>query len=468
MFAGAIFLGACGGQPAPTTTAPSTSTTTTAPSRSSSSTISVHATAPQVGGAADWLMYGRSGARTGVGPAQPTLSASAVRVAWTGDMLDGEIYAQPLVDEGRVVAATEGGTLYGLDLRTGHQLWQTHLADPATTVMPCGNIQPLGITGTPAIDPSTHIVYAVGERTDGSHLLGAVDDRSGDLRWARVVDPPGMIPANQQQRAALIVANGHVYVAFGGLLGDCATYHGWVVGVALDGQGDLLDYRVPSGNKAGIWAASGIAVGDDGSLYVADGNSVSQSDYDHGEALIRLDPALHELGFTAPDDWAFLNAHDLDVGSTGPILLPGGLAAVGAKDSKLHVSAIAHLGGVGTEAAADPVCDTRAGAFGGMAASDRRLYVPCSDTLVAADVDPAGHATVVWRGRALRPPILAYGAVWGMDLLGTDTLHAIDPASGRVLASVVVGPTQNFVTPSAVAGFVLVGAKSRVVAVAAS
>jgi hypothetical protein len=74
------------------------------------------------------------------------------------------------------------------------------------------------------------------------------------------------------------------------------------------------------------------------------------------------------------------------------------------------------------------VCGPRSGAFGGIAASDRRLFVPCSDALVAADLDATGHE----------------------------------------LASVVVGPTQNFVTPSAVAGSVLVGAKSRIVAVATS
>jgi outer membrane protein assembly factor BamB len=410
-------------------------------------------------------MYARTGARTAIGPTQPALSPSAVHIAWTGAELDGDIYAQPLVDSGRVIVATEHGTLYALDLSTGHQLWNRHLADPATAIMPCGSIDPLGITGTPAIDPSTHVVYAVAETTDASHLLSAVDDRTGAVLWQRVVDPPGMIPVNQQQRAALVVANGHVYVAFGGLYGDCAVYHGWVVGVALDGAGPSLIYRVPSGNKASIWAPSGIAVGDDGSLYVATGNGLSRTDYDHGNALIRLDLQLHESGFTAPLDWASDNAHDRDLGSTGPVLLEGGLVAVGAKDAALHVSTGDHLGGIGGELGASRICGVGGGVYGGMAASGRRVFAPCDDGLRAVDVAVTGTSTVAWTGPVLRPPILAYGAVWGVDLLGGELLHALDPATGHELATVRVGATRTFTTPSAASGFILVGTGTHVVCV---
>jgi outer membrane protein assembly factor BamB len=410
----------------------------------------------------DWLTYHASGARTGVGQATPALSPSGVHAAWTSARLDGNVYAEPLDDGGRVVVATEQGTLYGLEAATGRQLWQRHIADPETGRLPCGNITPLGITGTPAIDPASHTVFAVAEKTDGEHLLAAVDDRTGDFLWQRAIDPPGSDPNVQQQRAALAVTGGNVYVAFGGLFGDCGGYHGWVVGVALDGGGPLLTYEVPSQREAGIWAPSGIAVGGDGSLYVATGNGASSTAYDHGNALIRLDLSLHELAFTAPSNWAELSSTDTDLGSTGPVLLPGGLVAVASKEGKLHVSAVDRLRGVGAELGASQLGD---GAYGGMAAQGSRVFVPCTDGLRAADVDSAGHASVAWEGPPLRPPIAAFGAIWAVDLNG-DRLHALDPASGRELAALTVGGTVNFTTPTAGSGLVIVAATDRIVAVA--
>ena len=38
----------------------------------------------------------------------------------------------------------------------------------------------------------------------------------------------------QNQRAALGLVNGIVYVPYSGHSGDCGTYHGWVVGVPIN------------------------------------------------------------------------------------------------------------------------------------------------------------------------------------------------------------------------------------------
>jgi hypothetical protein len=78
----------------------------------------------------------------------------------------GPVYAQPLYwrspesDHALLLVATEQNLVYALDSRTGATTWRTSLGSPvARSSLPCGNIDPLGITGTPVIDDSTKTVY---------------------------------------------------------------------------------------------------------------------------------------------------------------------------------------------------------------------------------------------------------------------------------------------------------------------
>ena len=51
------------------------------------------------------------------------------RRAWTSPILDGQLYGEPLVADGRVVAATENDTVYVMAADSGHILWSRHLAN---------------------------------------------------------------------------------------------------------------------------------------------------------------------------------------------------------------------------------------------------------------------------------------------------------------------------------------------------
>lgn len=253
-------------------------------------------------------------------------SLAGVEQTWVSPQVDGDVYAEPLVFGGDVVAATENNSVYALDASTGDVRWQTNLGAPVdSSTLPCGNIDPIsGITATPVIDPSSNLIYAVAFLAPGHHELFAIHAESGEVAWHRPIDPPGMDPLTQQLRSALALANGRVYAAFGGLFGDCGQYHGWVAGLAADGSGSLIDYRAPTVNAGGIWAPSGPAVDEDGNLYVATGNSFSNTEFDLGDSVIKLSPTLEQLDFFAPKDWADLNAGDVDLGSVGPAVLPDG------------------------------------------------------------------------------------------------------------------------------------------------
>jgi len=86
--------------------------------------------------------------------------------------LPGPTYAQPLYithgPGGRAafIVATEQNMVVALDARDGSPLWVRHLGMPVPRAqLPCGNLDPLGITGTPAIDSEARIMYVAATTT---------------------------------------------------------------------------------------------------------------------------------------------------------------------------------------------------------------------------------------------------------------------------------------------------------------
>src|SRR4029077_155432 len=153
--------------------------------------------------------------------------------------------------------------------------WRRHVGTPVPlSALPCGNIDPLGITGTPAYDPRTRLVYAVPEQAGFRHVLYGFS-LSGQVKVRRDLPAPDGHPRYDQQRPALAITAGQVYVAFGGLFGacgpdlgscgglfgDCGPYIGSVVGVPLSGHGALTSYRVPTTREGAIWGTGGPTLG---------------------------------------------------------------------------------------------------------------------------------------------------------------------------------------------------------------
>ena len=137
-------------------------------------------------------------------------------------------------------------------------MWRRNLCTPVPlSTLPCGDIDPLGITGTPAYDSVTGSIFAVAEVTGPHHVLFALDSTTGAVLWSRNVDLACDDPRTHQQRPALAVANCYVYIGFGGLAGDCGQYVGEVVGVPASGSGATISYRVPTTREGAVWATGG-------------------------------------------------------------------------------------------------------------------------------------------------------------------------------------------------------------------
>jgi len=335
--------------------------TSTAPGGPAAATSAAQVPTPPPAGSpaalpgTDWPTYHRDAARTGAAPATPV--AGPLAIAWRRH-LDGAVYGQPLVVGGLVIAATEGDTVYGLDRATGQVRWQVHLGTPVPlAALPCGDIDPLGITGTPVYDPATGLVYAVAETTGYHHMLAAIAVRGGKLAFRRDVPTPDGRPRYDQQRAALALDQGRVYVAFGGLDGDCGPYRGSINGIPASGRGPIVFYRVPTAREGGMWAAGGPAAGPDGTIYVSAGNgAASAPPYDGSDSVTALTPALRRTGIFAPAAWAADNASDADLGSTAPGLLGDGMILADGKSGTGYLLNAHHLTGVGSQVAKAPVC----------------------------------------------------------------------------------------------------------------
>jgi hypothetical protein len=288
--------------------------------------------------------------------------------------VSGQVYAQPLYwrapgsSSGMLLVATEEDKVYALDAGTGRELWQRAVGKPvARSALGCGNIDPLGITGTPVIDAAREALYldAMVESASGPrHRIFALSLNDGAALPGWPVDVTQALEARRQsfnardqnQRGALTILDGALYVAFGGHFGDCGRYHGWVLGVSLENPQKIASWAT-RGSGGGIWAPGGIS-SDGRSLFVATGNTLAVASWADGEAVFRLAPDLHrsqdKRDFFAPPFWRELDETDADLGATNPIPLDlptaGGTQAVVlalGKDRHAYLLDRDNLGGIG-------------------------------------------------------------------------------------------------------------------------
>ncbi|TML75931.1 MAG: hypothetical protein E6G04_11705 [Actinobacteria bacterium] len=385
-----LLLAACSsGKPSPT---PSSTTTP----RTSKSSVPI---------GADWPVYHHDNERSGVASDQAPMKN--FRRSWTSARLDELVYAQPLAVGNQVIVASEGNTVYSLDASNGTIKWRRPLGAPVNGgSLPCGNINPTGITGTPAIDPGAGVVYVVAFlRTGPHHELFALDLSSGAVRWHRTIDPPGLSAVVEQERGALALG---------------------------------------------------------GSVWVTTGNTASSGAFDFGNAVVKLTSALRVSDYFAPTDWVALNAGDVDLGSVGPVLMSGGRAFAAGKAGIVYLLERNKLGHVGGEVTSKHVCSR---AFGQPAVQGSMVFVACEDSLVAVRVG-SKTLSVVWTSSGESgPTIVAAGAVWTMK--GSGVLTAFNPSSGKVLEHVSLGaPATRFIAPSAAGGRLFVADGNRIVAFA--
>ncbi|HET6438937.1 MAG TPA: hypothetical protein VFG59_12795 [Anaeromyxobacter sp.] len=397
-----------------------------------------------------------------------------------GASLAGRIYAQPLYVPGDagspdlVLAASEANEVGAFDARTGRAVWRRSLGPPVSlSALPCGNIDPLGITGTPIVDPSSRTVFLDAMTTpDGGstkrHLVFALSVDDGSTRPGWPVDVgasvPGFDPGVQNQRGALALVHGRLFVPYGGFYGDCGNYRGWLVSIPVLTPAQVSAYHTGA-RGGGMWGPSGVSSAG-GTVFVATGNTFGATTWSGGEGVLAF-TAGASLGespadWFAPSNWTRLDAGDVDVGGSGPVLvdLPGStpraLAVALGKDGKIYLLDREHLGGLGGALFVRRVSNTEiinaAAAYttaAGTYVAFRGGGVGCAGDLTAVKLTPGAppKAEVAWCAKASGrgSPIVTTSdghsdtVVWVVGAEGDEKLHAFDGDTGAPVLAVSLG-----------------------------
>ena len=292
----------------------------------------------------------------------PSAAANVTRDLNFDGTISGNVYAQPLYVEGgpdgraKVIVATESNNVYALDALTGSVIWQRNVGAPVNSGLPCGNISPLGITGTPVVDLASRSLFfdAMIDGATKKHFIYSLNVDTGATAPGWPVDVNATATYNgttftslvQNQRAALGLVNGVVYVPYSGHAGDCGTYHGWVVGVPISNPASVTAWATTA-IGGGIWGHGGVA-SDGTNMFVITGNTFNTGgNWSAGEAIIRLQAGPVFSGnptdFWAPINWLMLDNGDIDLGGCGAVLLdvpgatPSQLALALGKDGNAYL-----------------------------------------------------------------------------------------------------------------------------------
>ena len=462
-----------------------------------------------------------------------------------------QIYAQPLYvanvsipnmgTHNVVYVATEHDSIYAFDADANpcQTLWQVRFINPAmnVTTVPATDIPgqtdiapEIGITGTPVIDSSTATLYVVAKTktiASGSPVysqdLHALDLTTGAEKFGgpaaiRATVNAGTLTFDsmnltENQRSALLLAGGNVYVAFDSY-SDTDPFHGWLFAYhAADLQtAPAVFITTPNGSHGGI-GESGAALSADSSgnifAVTSDGTfDANTGGNDYAETLLKLrsDTAAFSVAdsFT-PWNQAILNLPQKHFGSTGVLLLPDSLgssthpnlALAGNELGNLYVVDRNNLGAFSSTPGVDNIVQTlplSGPNFGTPAywAANNTVYVAaagdnlralplssgmlssplCSQpSICSADTLPFFGASPVISSNGSTA-----GIVWALDTSGYVTsspavLHAYDATnlanelyvspSSTGGAALPAGPAVKFAVPTVANGKVYIGTQNE-------
>jgi hypothetical protein len=421
--------------------------------------------------------------------------------------ISGNVYAQPLYIEGgpngaMVIVATESNNVYALDAGDGTIIWQRNdLGTPVARVnLPCGNIDPVGITGTAVVDLASRSLFFNAMTTpDGGttkkHLIYSLNVDTGATNPGWPVDVnasvPGFDSTVQNERGALGLVSGRVYVPYGGHAGDCGDYHGWSVGVDITNPASVMSWATTA-SKGGAWSVGGVA-SDGSSPFIATGNtSGTGGNWGGGEAVVRFQPGPIFTDVWAPSNWLNLDQGDTDVGGSGPLVVdvpgatPSALVLALGKDGNAYLLNRNNLGGIlGMPVAQLHVSNSAIIQAAVTYRTNQGTYVAFranSNTLSTFRINPGSPPTITtgWTAdqNGVGSPFVTSTngtnnmVVWAVGASGDQKLHGYDGDTGAVVfsgggASETMGGTHSYNTTGIAArGRIFVGTDNKVYAFA--
>jgi hypothetical protein len=262
-----------------------------------------------------------------------------------------------------VFANTKNGDIVALDANTGATIWSHSNGGSNSSV------------SAPAVDPSRSFVYSYG--LDGKvhkYAVGSGTETVGG-GWPEVTTlKPSVEKGGSAVTIATVGATTYLWLGNGGYFGDGGDYQGHVTTIDL-GTGAQKVFNMMcsdqtvhfaagapdcSGQKSAVWAKAGILYDSDtGKIYAATGNGTYNPATKYwGDSIVALNPDGTGTGggpvdSYTPTNFQTLQNSDLDLGSTGPVILPGSgskyphIALQSGKDAKLRIINLDNMSGQG-------------------------------------------------------------------------------------------------------------------------
>ncbi|MEO5770245.1 MAG: hypothetical protein ABIS92_17950 [Polyangia bacterium] len=394
---------------------------------------------------------------------QPTLTkaraATMARDTTFAGTFTGNMWASPLYLEngpggkGVFFAVTTGNDVVALDETTGTAIWPPKSigSSPQNSGAGCGSIHPIGILSTPVIDPVTRTIYvagAIGTASIARHEVHAlsVDDGTSRAGWpvnvsALTAGAVAFDTMPQNQRSALSLVNGIVYVAYGGHVGDCGNYRGWVVGINAANPA-MRGAWATGGVGEGIWAAGGMASDGNGVFAMTGNSTVGTATHLDSEEVIRITGmgtlTRSNANLYYPSTWRAMDSADADLGAVSPLVLqvpgatPSSYVVAIAKDGHMFLLDSTNLGGMNGH-----VVDFRVASSGMSIHTVPASYTTAAGVHVTFSTDsgavcPAGMPT----GKVIMSVLIPAGAppaprvVWCAPLAGEVTSPIVTTSNG--------------------------------------
>jgi hypothetical protein len=491
------------------------------------STVSATATV-SITDLAGMFTYHNDLSRAGVNAKEYALNTTTVKAATFGKRfgcaIDASAYAQPLwvanvsiggVNHNVVIAATQHNTIYAFDADASpcQTLWSKSLmatGETWTTSADLGHegdiVPDIGIVGTPVIDPTTSTIYVVSKsKTTGGtatihqrlHALSLVDGTekfSGPQEIAFTSGGHTFNPVTQNERCALALVNGIVYIAYASHE-DIPTYYGWIVGYNASNLAQVSVFNDdPTSAFGGIWMSGGAPAADaNNNLYVITGNGDFDGTTQFGDSFLKLSPGsgMSVLSFFSPSNQGTLNSTDADLGSGGAAILvdqPSGpvqhLLIGGGKDGLLYLLNRDNLGGnTSTDSGAVQAFSAGHSIFATPAFWQNTLYLGVNFDHVKAfafnattgkfATDPTSQSSGTFGFPGSTPAISATGTsngiVWAIENGAPATLHAYDATNlgtelwnSSTAAGDHAGAGVKFTVPTVANGKVYVGTATEI------
>src|SRR6059058_1148509 len=437
----------------------------------------------------------------------PSAAANVTRDLNFNGTISGNVYAQPLYIENgpggaaMIIVVTESNNVYALNSISGAVIWQRNVGPPVSSGLPCGNITPLGITGTPVVDLASRSLLfdAMIDGATKKHFIYSLNVDTGAINPGWPVDVNATATYNgtnftslvQNERAALGLVNGIVYVPYSGHAGDCGTYRGWVVGVRINSPASVTAWATTA-IGGGIWGHGGVA-SDGTNMFVVTGNTFNTAgNWMGGEAIIRLQAGPIFTGqptdYWAPTNWLSLDNSDTDLGGVSATVVdvpganPSQLVLALGKDGNAYLVNRNNLGGI-----ASPVAQANVGGINrGISAV---TYHTAQGTYIAFHND-LGQIRA-YKITATSPPTITFAwsqnqtgrgspwvtttdgtnntIVWVAGVAGDQRLHGYDGDTGAVIyagggANELMTGTRQWNTGIAARGQIYFGADNKVYA----